>query len=167
MKKKAPTSPGNRSAGADILSTVTRKVSEIETATVDRMREIWRGEFGTDPPNMTRSFETFRKLLAWKVQEKYLGGLSRWANQELERLVAALDRDPSGNSSMMRLKPGMVLVREWKGVKHQVHVLDQGLRHGSKTYDSLSEVAREITGTRWSGPLFFGLKRKPKQKRAA
>jgi Protein of unknown function (DUF2924) len=54
-----------------------------------------------------------------------------------------------------------------KEVMHQVHVLDQGLRHGGKTFDSLSEVAREITGTRWWGPLFFGLKRKPQQPKAA
>ena len=58
-----------------------------------------------------------------------------------------------------RLKPGTRLVREWRGEIHQVTVLDDGLEYRGSHYDSLSEIARSITGTRWSGPLFFGLRR--------
>jgi hypothetical protein len=73
---------GGRS-NSDVQYIVRQKVTEIETATLDRMREFWRAEFGTKPPGVARSFEAFRKLLAWKVQEKYLGGLSRWPTGNL------------------------------------------------------------------------------------
>jgi hypothetical protein len=63
------------------------------------------------------------------------------------------------------VQPGVVLVREWRGISHQVSVLEKGFSFGGKRYRSLSEVAREITGTRWSGPLFFGLKRSQEESR--
>jgi hypothetical protein len=63
------------------------------------------------------------------------------------------------------MQPGAVLVREWRGISHQVSVLEKGFSFRGKRYRSLSEVAREITGTRWSGPLFFGLKRSQEESR--
>jgi len=63
------------------------------------------------------------------------------------------------------VQPGAVLVREWRRISHQVSVLEKGFRFRGKRYRSLSEVAREITGTRWSGPLFFGLKRSQEESR--
>jgi hypothetical protein len=65
------------------------------------------------------------------------------------------------------VQPGAVLVREWRGLSHQVGVLEKGFSFRGKHYRSLSEVAREITGTRWSGPLFFGLKRSREESRDA
>jgi hypothetical protein len=65
---------------------------------------------------------------------------------------------PLGSYPSLRPRAGVVLVREWGGVTHQVKVLEDGILFRSKRYNSLSEVARVITGSRWSGPLFFGLK---------
>ncbi len=107
-----------------------------------------------------------RKLLklgiAYRLQEEVYGGLSEDVLRQLRQLRAAFARDPD-HQPMPRLKPGTCLVREWRGVLHEVTVLEKGFSHGGQTYETLSEVARTITGTRWSGPLFFGL-RKPAAK---
>ncbi len=63
--------------------------------------------------------------------------------------------------ALQHLKPGTTLTRQWQGVKHTVQVLDKGFAHRGKPYPTLSSVARAITGTRWSGPVFFGLKKAP------
>jgi len=141
---------------------VTAKIAEIEKATIAQMREIWERELSSPLPPI-RAYGVLKRILAWRVQEKYLGGVSQSARQQLDRLVAALDRDPKGESATRGLRPGLVLVREWKGTKHQVRVLPEGFEHLGKVYDSLSIVARHITGTRWSGPLFFGLKKTGRQ----
>ena len=65
------------------------------------------------------------------------------------------------------LKPGTVLTREWRGTLHKVHVLDPGFAHQGRTYRSLSEIARVITGTRWSGPRFFGVAAQGAEKSSA
>ena len=140
------------------------KIQAIEKAPIAEMRRIWVAELGTEPPDI-RAYETLRRILAWNVQAKYLGGLSQTAHQHLDRLVAAIDRDPKGKSAVLRLKPGMVLVRTWKGVKHQVLIKPDGFEHTGRSFQSLSEVARHITGTRWSGPLFFGLKKSQTKQR--
>lgn len=137
------------------------KIAAIERAGIDVLREIWRRELGGTPPKI-RAYGVLKRILAWRVQEKYLGGFSKAVQQQLDRLVAALDRDPKGETASLRLKPGMVLVREWKGTKHQVQVRPDGFEHQGVTYPSLSKVASTIAGSRWSGPLFFGLKRPPK-----
>lgn len=104
-----------------------------------------------------------RKLLmlgiAYRLQEEVYGGLPEDVLQQLRQLHTAFARNPD-HQPMPRLKAGTCLVREWRGVLHEVTVLEKGFSHGGQTYETLSEVARTITGTRWSGPLFFGL-RKP------
>lgn len=151
----APETPkGRQAAPPDLLA----KIAEIERASIDQMREIWRGELGTSPPEI-RAYGTLKRILAWRVQEKYLGGLSQEVLQQLERLGNALDRNPGRNNPALKLRPGVMLVREWKGAKHCVRVLPNGFEYLGKTYDSLSVIARTIAGTRWSGPLFFGLKK--------
>jgi hypothetical protein len=72
------------------LSEVARHISEIEQAKLNRLREIWTQEFGTKPLKCSRSPELFRQIVAWRVQEKFLGGLSDWAQQELDRMVGPL-----------------------------------------------------------------------------
>lgn len=151
--------------GTDLGEIVAAKVADIEQADSSRLKEIWTKELGvTSPP--IRAYETFRRMVAWRVQEKYLGGLSQSAMTQLDRLVVALDRDPKGEHIMFKLKPGYTLVREWKGGRHLVKVLVDGFIYEGVTYNSLSEIARLITGTRWSGPLFFGLKKNTTKSRA-
>ena len=94
-------------------------------------------------------------------QEQAYGGLNPEAQRELNQLIK-LHANKSGNRTEppRRIKPGAIVLREWKGQTHRVTVLSKGFYYNEQTYLSLSEVARAITGTRWNGPRFFGL-RKP------
>ncbi len=104
--------------------------------------------------------------VAYRIQEQANGGLSPETGRRLTTIAAALERDPTYTplselriTSELRIKPGTRLIRRWKGEMHRVTVLDHGLDYRGRHYRSLSEIAREITGTRWSGPLFFGLRK--------
>jgi DUF2924 family protein len=103
------------------------------------------------------------RAVAYRLQERALGGLSPATRRLFERVVAhAQARRPLKLRPVRKLEPGAVLIREWGGAKHRVMVRESGFSFGGKEYLSLSEVARVITGSRWSGPLFFGLKTRPK-----
>jgi len=112
--------------------------------------------------------DLLRRAVAHGMQEDVLGGLSKASQRELNRLVTAFMTNPTGAlKHSRRAQSGTVLVREWKGVSHRVVVVDQGFYYGDRTYTSLSEVARSITGTRWNGPRFFGLRRNKQDASAA
>ena len=127
-------------------------VAEIEA--MDRVALIatWDRLFGTPvPKSLSRSF--LRRFIAFEVQARRYGGLPKGFVADLERQVAA-----ARTSSCPALKPGGRLLREWNGVTHSVEVTETGYRWKRETYASLSAVARAITGARWSGPRFFGLR---------
>ena len=93
------------------------------------------------------------------MQEPVLGGLKPATRRLLQRVAdETRARKPIKLAPMRKLEPGAILVREWHGTKHRVVILESGVRFRDQRYRSLSEVARVITGNRWSGPLFFGLK---------
>ena len=102
-------------------------------------------------------------MLAYRLQEFAHGGLSGSAKRKLQELEAKRIRDKTTRvAPLIRLSPGVSLIRDWKGVRHKVEVTPAGFVHQGVIYGSLSEVARAITGTRWNGPLFFGLRDKLK-----
>ena len=122
------------------------------------LKREWRRRLGSAPPKV-RSVPFLRRLLLWNLQSKLFGGLSPRAKRRLRRLAQCFDTDRDYSpTSAGRLKPGTVLARVWDGRRHDVLVQDEGFVYADREYKSLSEVARAITGTRWSGPLFFGLK---------
>ena len=100
------------------------------------------------------------QALAYRMQEKTLGGLK----PATRRLLASVADDATARRTTMhvarerKIKPGTTLLREWHGGQHRLTILEDGVQFGGERYRSLSEVARKITGSRWSGPLFFGLK---------
>jgi hypothetical protein len=110
------------------------------------------------PPRMRRAL--LIQALAYRLQEKALGGLK----PATRRLLASIADDAAARlratqvARERKIKPGTTLLREWHGVQHRLTVLEDGVQFGGEHYRSLSEVARKITGSRWSGPLFFGLK---------
>ena len=119
---------------------------------------IWKQSFQTEPNCQWRK-NLLLPLLSYKLQEQAFAGLGSNASRQLRQLA----RDVAKGSDIKapnarRLKPGTRLARSWKGHVHVVHVLEDGFDYKGAKYTSLSEVARLITGTRWSGPLFFGLK---------
>ena len=93
------------------------------------------------------------------MQEQAYGGLSPAPRKRLSDLARKFEANPNAElSGAPRIKPGTRLIRDWRGQSHRVTVLDNGYEYAGKRYSSLSKVARLITGTRWSGPLFFGLR---------
>jgi hypothetical protein len=129
-----------------------------------RIREQWADATGTPPPRYI-SRTLLMRMLADRIQVAEYGGISAEMKRRLLRIAGAIGRgDPIADMPARKLKPGTILVREWQGARHQVMVLEAGFTLDGQTYGSLSEVARHITGTRWSGPAFFGLnaRRKPK-----
>ena len=136
-------------------------------AQLDRLRELspeelraqWRALFGADPPRKLRS-SLLVQGIAYRLQEKAFGGLKPATLRLLDRIAddAAARRQAPAAPERIRVSAGTVLIREWHGTKHQVTVLKDGFVYRAKRFHSLSEIARTITGSRWSGPLFFGLK---------
>jgi hypothetical protein len=130
----------------------------LERMSFGELQVAWTRNLGTRPP-IRKSRDVLMRLLAWHIQEQALGGLDPSVRRKLERLGKAFARDAAYlPASTLELKPGTELVRVWKGAHHVVRVHGDGFEHQGQRYGSLSEVARHITGSRWSGPLFFGLK---------
>ena len=130
--------------------------SAVELAWLDALsssdlRRHWRTLVGTPAPKI--SPKMLRLALAWEIQARASGGLPRGVTR-------ALDQLGRGQTRTQAAAAGMRLVREWAGRVHVVTVEDDGvIRWDEREWRSLSEVARAITGTRWSGPAFFGLKK--------
>jgi len=105
-------------------------------------------------------------MLAYKLQERVYGGLRPETKRRLRELASSFEKDPKKASIRLAAltKPGTRLIRQWDGETHQVTVCEHGFEYKGERYRSLSQIARLITGTRWSGPLFFGLKQTAKQR---
>lgn len=101
------------------------------------------------------------RSVAWRLQEKAFGGLPPVNVRELDRFAEQLAADGEIDVVGSRsLKPGSRLVRHWHGAVQSITVLDQGFEFEERHYSSLTQIARQITGAAWSGPRFFGLKRR-------
>ncbi len=142
---------------------VAQAIAELESLPREVLQERWTATFRADPPSRA-SRKFLERSLAQRIQEAALGGLRPRARKRLERLA----RDNGGDSSFAPapisiFKPGTRLIREWRGEVHEVEVLERGFSWRGARYDSLSRIAREITGTRWSGPVFFGLSKRQRR----
>jgi hypothetical protein len=103
--------------------------------------------------------DLLRRSIAYRLQERMYGGLSANIRQELLAIAKASAYGKAGKLAIPRkIKPGSVLIREWKGTTYRVTVDENGFLYDGKKYTNLSEIARAITGTRWNGPRFFGLR---------
>ena len=141
-------------------SALVREIEELQEATSAILKERWRALYRSEPPRRIRR-DLLTRALAHRIQEQALGVLKPSTRRLLTRVAAdASARRPIQVAPEPGLKPGMVLLREWHGTQHQVIVRENGIGFNGKQYKSLSQVAYRITGTKWSGPLFFGLKRR-------
>ena len=121
---------------------------------------LWRKQFRSNPPDRIRR-ELLELGIAWKVQEKAFGGLKKAIASELKRLSEDLNETGEiRKTERPLLKPGTRLLREWGGETYEVTVLNDGFLWKDKTWTSLSAIAETITGAHWSGPRFFGLKKR-------
>jgi hypothetical protein len=142
---------------------LSAEVSLLESLDVEQLRARWKILFETEaPPRFSR--DLLMRAVAYRIQERVLGGLKPATRRLFERVSQdARARRPIRVAPVRKLAPGALLIRQWGGAKHQVTVLERGVMFRGKLYRSLSAVARVITGNRWSGPLFFGLKARLKE----
>jgi hypothetical protein len=136
---------------------VAAELAELPQRSIDGLRARWRALFSANPPAAFGP-DLLRRSIAQKLQENAYGGLDRPTAQLLNRLIAQSAKNNGKIAVSTRVKPGAVLVREWKGASHRVTVATDGYVYQDKPYGNLSEIARFITGSRWNGPRFFGLR---------
>jgi Protein of unknown function (DUF2924) len=133
------------------------EIVRLDGLGLDALRKLWGQWFGEVPAH--HSANLLRRRLGYELQARAHGGLPPQTRRRLTRLHEAFKADPAYMPlPRLGLKPGTVLTRTWRGVLHQVGVTEEGFEYRGERFISLSQIARRITGTRWSGPLFFGLK---------
>jgi Protein of unknown function (DUF2924) len=148
-----------------VKETVLSQLAALKGAPADVLKARWRELFDTEPPAYNRRFLESR--LAYRIQELAYGGLSR---DTLDRLKAMAKQYATRDAAERKVRPmlrpvtGTKLIREWEGVEHCVTVRADDFEYLGRPYKSLSSVAREITGTKWNGWVFFGLKSHPGRK---
>ncbi len=134
------------------------QLSTLAALSKDEIIERFRAVYGCDPPRWTRR-EVLVRAVAHRIQENAQGGPDPALHRRLARMADALRRTGSitTEAPSSLIKPGTRLLRTWNGETHSVTVTDAGFVYRDTAYRSLSVIARVITGTRWSGPAFFGL----------
>ncbi len=135
-------------------------IGNLTSLSLEDLRQKWATAWGQQPhPRIGRTM--LLKSLEYKIFEQETGTLTSEQRQRLEQLIKSYKRNPNYfDENVPALKPGTRLVRNWNGKRYSVLVQNAGYEYKSKTYSSLSQVAFEITGTRWNGWVFFGLKKK-------
>lgn len=136
---------------------IEAELEQLPSMPIVELRARWRAKFKSDPPKAFGP-DLLRRSIAYKLQEDAYGGLDRATERLLKQLMAQHSKTPGKIVMPRRIMPGAVLVRKWKGQAHRVTVMEEGFAYEGKPYQSLSEIARLITGTRWNGPRFFGLR---------
>ena len=144
---------------------ILRQIAQLPQLSQPELKGLWREYFGVEPPAYRKGFLV--RGLAHRIQELTYGGLSPAHQARLEAHIADEDGGKRKRNGHGALLIGTRLVREWKGVAHEVTVIDGGFEYQGRRYRSLSAVARAITGTRWNGWLFFALPNPNKRARKA
>jgi hypothetical protein len=141
-----------------MADTVLAQLAALTSAPVADLKQKWRDLFEREPPPYNRRF--LENRLAYRIQELVYGGLGEETLERLDALADELEGKTPKRRSALVNQPiaGTRLIREWKGVEHAITVRQEGFEYQGRPYRSLSAIARHITGTRWNGLVFFGLK---------
>lgn len=157
---RAQDTPGNVGEQSDTTPNVHGCLDGLADLDTGELRAQWSKLYRSIPPKRIRR-DLMLLAIGWKRQEKTRGGSSAATKRRLVGLAQTLeDKGELIRSRAVRLKPGARLLRQWRGETHVVIVVEDGFEWRGERHGSLSAIARAITGTRWSGPRFFGLKRK-------
>jgi hypothetical protein len=141
------------------MSTLDSDIAALPTLSAHELRLAWRSLRCGDP-TAGSSRDLMLREIAYKMQERAHGGLAPAIKRRLRALADELETNGAGAlGPAPLLKPGTRLLREWQGRTHTVSVLDDGFEYEGERYQSLTQIARRITGAHWSGPRFFGLRR--------
>ena len=153
----------NDKASERTRNSVLRQMAMLQSMSLEQLRDKWLDLYGAEPPQYKKQF--LIKRLAYRIQELFYGGLSEQAKAHLRQAalndpVATVNRRiPDERKTNETFLPGTRLVRIWNDQRYEVIVQTQGYQYDGRIFRSLSAVAREITGTRWNGKVFFGLKK--------
>jgi Protein of unknown function (DUF2924) len=143
-----------------MTQSVVARLAALKTTPTPGLKALWRDLFGKEPPPYNRRFLESR--LGYRIQELAYGGLKPETVERLDALADEIGKPGRIRKGKRPLKDrpvaGTRLIREWKGVEHSVTVHDDFYEYEGRRYESLSVIARFITGTRWNGWVFFGLK---------
>ncbi len=140
------------------LDALNVQLAALSGMDAPELRAEWRRLYRSHPPKLLRR-DLLELGVAWKLQERVLGGLSAATKRQLAELARTMsEKSDLAKIRTITLKPGARLVRDWNGETHEILVVEDGFLWRGKTWRSLSMIAREMTGTHWSGPRFFGLK---------
>ena len=135
---------------------MSRRLETLCDLSPDELRKEWRRLYRSQPPRLSR--DLLLRAIAYRIQELRYGGLSKVTSRKLAALVQARRSDEGiAPESAPRISAGARLVREWNGRTHTVTVEEEGFTYVGRNYRSLTAIARELTGARWSGPRFFGM----------
>jgi len=137
---------------------ITKRLAALSELSKQALCDLWKQLFNSSPsPNLRR--DLMIPILAYQIQEQAFGSLGAGTRGRLRNLSRAFEKDSNtAVPSRQQIRPGTRLVRQWHDQVHLVNVKTNGYEYQGARYQSLSEIARLITGTRWSGPLFFGIK---------
>jgi hypothetical protein len=137
---------------------VLAQIGALKSMDAKALKARWRELFDAEAPPYNRRFLESR--LAYRIQELAFGGLKPETVERLAALAAQVGGKANRRARVAQERPitGTRLLREWKGIEHSVTVRDDGFEYQGRPYRSLSAIARQITGTRWNGLVFFGLK---------
>lgn len=137
---------------------LAEEIAKLSDLPLDSLKERWQKAYGAEPPRRLGQRLLLRSL-AYKLQEKALGGLDPMIVRILQQAFTDAAAAKIAPVAMSRLKPGTRLLRQWHGETHEVILLDEGVLYRGERLRSLTEAAKVITGVHWSGPKFFGLRR--------
>ena len=141
------------------MTSLETEIASLATLPIDQLRKRWQRTFNI-PASKGLSRDLMVRALSYRMQERIHGGLSQAARRKLNTFARQLQAgDEAAFDPGPVLKPGTRLIREWQGQPIEVLVLDDGFEFEGCCYGSLSIIARELTGVRWSGPRFFGLRK--------
>jgi Protein of unknown function (DUF2924) len=135
---------------------IERELDRIRSLDLEGLRRDWQRLYHSDAPRISRGLLVL--ALSYRLQENEYGGLGKSTRRKLQTMAKAFRATGRvGPTPSLSLKPGARLVREWRGRTHNVTVTEDGFEYAGASYQSLTRIAKKITGAHWSGPRFFGL----------
>jgi Protein of unknown function (DUF2924) len=143
-----------------VPDSVIERLSSLPGLSKRDLCRLWQELFQSEPPSLIQKALMVR-IIGYRLQEQAFGGLSAASRRRLLDLARQFESNPNASpTTVLAVKPGTRLFRQWKERTHVVTVEPNSFEYGGSQYTSLSQIARLITGTNWSGPLFFGLKQR-------
>ena len=138
---------------------ITDQIAQLGSLSRQELLDLWQKLYRRAAPQGIRR-ELMVPFLAYRIQENAYGVLKPATRFKLRRIARELEKSAASPELRIqrKIKPGTCLLRHWRGEGHEVLVTDSGYDYRGASFSSLSQIARQITGTRWSGPAFFGLR---------